>query len=290
MVNMNEKRKAALLKDRLLSLFDNILANLMIIGLGIAIPAIIGFFLKLEIQLILLIILIVGQIIGLILLSRIHRRLSTTKPDKNILVQGDKTTDIFLIDDFGLPHQIKDENTQQYFLDILGYKENEIPKISADRLKPIGESIISISKWRPPKTIEKEMSSIAQRSLWLSHKYIRKENGVKAISIDIRNDNDQVLLINSAKLGFSNSAPPLTISDISPKNRPGSLGLLECTLLFDSGTPNKALSPQETSRLDLFLKDNFSEEELSEIIGARFGFITMAGVFKDVNVSLFHEV
>lgn len=287
---MKEKKNAAFIQDRLLSLLDNILAYVVIIGLGIAIPAVIGFVLRLEIQVTLLIVVIIGQILGLLLLFRIQRKLSVAQSEKHILVQSDETSDFYLIDEFGLPHLIKDENTSLYFMEILSRKPSEVPRISASKLKPAGASITSIRDWRAPRTIESKMSSEAQHSLWLSHKYIRKVNDTKAISIDIRNDNDQVLQINSVKLAFSNTAPPLTLSDISPKNKPTSVGLLECTLLFEGGTSNKALSPQETSRLDLFLKESFSENELSEIIGAIFGYITMSGVFRDINVSLHHEV
>jgi len=83
---MQEKRKSNFIQERILSLFDNILAKAVIIGLGIAIPAIVGFILKLEIQLTLLIVLLVGQVLGLFLLFRIQKKLSNNKTEKSIIV------------------------------------------------------------------------------------------------------------------------------------------------------------------------------------------------------------
>ena len=104
---MQEKRKSNFIQERILSLFDNILAKAVIIGLGIAIPAIVGFILKLEIQLTLLIVLLVGQVLGLFLLFRIQKKLSNNKTEKSILVQNVETKGVYLIDDFGLPHLIR---------------------------------------------------------------------------------------------------------------------------------------------------------------------------------------
>ena len=281
---MKEKRKTAFLQNRLLSLFDNILAYIVIIGLGIVIPAIIGFILKIEIQLIFLIILFVGQMIGLALLFNIQKKLSGTKKEKQILVQSDETNDIYFIDDFGLPHPIKDENTQLYFLEILGYKSNEIPKISARGLKPMGANIISIRDWHPPRPLKDERSAEANKWLKILPKNVQVENSKKVISFNLRNDNsEQIIQINSARLVFNGDAP-LTIADISSINEPENVGLLACKLLFDGNSKNKALLPQKEYRAYLYTNRNELDSNIDQIIGSRFGYIEIRGLFRETEV------
>lgn len=284
-IDVKEKRTTNFIRERLLSLFDNIIAYVVLIGLGIAIPAIVGFVLKLEIQLILLIILLLGQVFGLFLLFGIQRKLSNTKTEKQIIVQNTDTSNFYLIDDFGLPHLINDDNTALYFIEILGYKPNEVPKVSASKLKPVGASIISIRDWRPPRTIQDNMSAEARESLKIMSKYVRAKSAKKVISFNLRNDNTQVIEINSARLVFDSDAP-ITVADISAKNEPKIEGLLGCKLLFDGKSKSKSLLPQKEYRLDLFLDRELSEKDMNRIITSRFGYIEVKGLFRDTEVYL----
>jgi len=287
---MSEKQKVEFFRDRILSIFDNVVWIAFVYLLSILIPIVGGLLLKIEIQVLLLIALLICQILGFVLLYSIRRKLSGNDKKNNHLVKNKDTGDLYLIDRFGLPHTINDKETSLYFMEIFGFSSDEIPSVSPESIKPLGAEITAIRRWKAPRTKEDEMSSEARGSFWVSHKYARNEGNTKIISVDVRNDNDQVVQIDSVKLVFMDSAPPLSISDISPKNKPTAVGLLQCKMLFKAETPSKALSPEEANRLDLFLKGDFSESEMTKLVGTRFGYLEVSGTFRDTHISFHIDV
>ena len=287
---MSEKQKNEFFRDRILSIFDNVVWIALVYLLSILIPVIGGLLLKIEIQILLLIALLFCQILGFVLLYSIRRNLSGNHKKNSHLVQNKDTGDLYLIDRFGLPHIINDKETSLYFMETFGYANDEIPLVTPESIKPLGAEITAIRRWKAPRTKEDEMSSEARGSFWVSHKYERNEGNTKIISVDIRNDNDQVIQIDSVKLVFLDSAPPLSISDISPKNKPTAVGLLQCKMLFKAETPSKALSPEEENRLDLYLKGDFSKSEMTKLVGTRFGYLEISGTFRDTRISFHIDV
>lgn len=287
---MSKKQNTSFFRDRILSIFDNVVWIALVYLLSILIPIVAGILLRVEIQVLLLIALLICQILGFILLYSIKSSLVGKNKKNNYLIQNKDTGDLYLVDRFGLPHIIADKDTSLYFIEALGFTIDEIPLVSPESLKPFGAEVKAMRQWKAPRTKEIEMSSEARGSFWVSHKYTRNEGNVKIISVDVRNDNDQVVQIDSVKLVFMDSAPPLSVSDISPKNKPSAVGLLQCKMLFKAETPSKALSPEEENRLDLFLKGNFSEGEMTKLVGTRFGYLEFSGTFRDTQISFMIDV
>lgn len=278
---MNKKNN--FFRERFLSLFDNLLWVVVLYALSILIPIV----LKLEFQTILLIVILVSQIVTLTFLYLSRKQISNQIPKYNYFIREEKDNEIYLIDRFGLPHPIKDKNTELYLLEIFGYVPNDVPTVSVNILSPVGSEIIGMRRWSPPITQESRLSFEAQNALVTPKKDITRGDDDKAIlSFDTRNKSEHVLQITSAKLIFDPDAP-LTAADISYKNSPINEGLLTCTLLFNGESESKRLSFGDQARLDLILDRKLSQTESSRIIGARLGYIEVTGSFQGISIS-FH--
>jgi hypothetical protein len=171
-------------------------------------------------------------------------------------------------------------------METLGYKQGELMRVPPETLRPLGSEVTAIRSWRRPWTEGDEISHEARRSLKMLKRYFRMEGDLRVLSFDVRNDGEQFIQINSAKLVFDMDAP-LAMLDISPKNKPMSAGLLTCTLLFNGESESRRLSPQEESRLDLILKRRLTKEESDVIQGVRLGYIEIAGIFRETEIE-FH--
>jgi len=279
-------KKSSFFRNRLLGIFDNLFASVILSVLVVVLPIVFAFILNLGTQVALLLALLFCQVLIIGLLLSIQRRVSKSTGKKEILVQSADTNIPHLLDRYGLPHPISDEDTAIYLMETLGYKQDELLKVPLETLRPLGSEVIAIRRWRRPRTIEDEMTAEARRSLKMLKKYFRTEDSLKVLSFDVRNDGEQYIQINSAKLVFDTDAP-LAILDISPKNKPISAGLLTCRLLFNGESESRRLSPQEESRLDLMLKRRLTKEESDVIQSTRLGYIEITGTFRDTEID-FH--
>jgi hypothetical protein len=282
----NSKTKPIFFRDRLLSFFDNLVFAGVMYGLSIVLPVILGVVLNLEIQVILLMLLLGGQVVAILLLFSVRRRLTYKTQRKDWLVRSTDSDTVYFIDRFGLPHPIEDDDTALYFMQVLGYRPDELTETPSSALRPSGAEVTAIHKWRRPRTVEDDMSHEARSLLKLSPKYVGTENSSKVLSFDVRNDSDHSIQINSARLVFDVDAP-LAIADISPQNKPTAVGLLTCVLLFNGESESKKLASQERSRLDLALRRSLTAAEATAITSARLGYIEIKGIYRDTQVT-FH--
>jgi hypothetical protein len=273
-------------RDRILNFLDNLAFTGIMYALSIVLPVVLGIVLKLEIQVILLMLLLGGQVIAILLLFSVQRKLTRKVQRKDQLIRNADTDAVYFIDRFGLPHPIGDERTVLYFMHVLGYRPDELAEAPSSALRPSGAEVTAIREWRMPRTVEDDMSHEARSLLKLSPKHIRTENGSKVLSFDVRNDSDHCIQIDSARLVFDADAP-LAITDISPKNKPTAVAMMSCVLLFNGESESKRLVSQEESRLDLALNRSLTAAEASAITSARFGYIEIKGIYRDTQVT-FH--
>jgi hypothetical protein len=274
-------------RDRFLSIFDNVITNFVVYFLSIAIPIIIGIFFHLGIQTTLLILVLIVQILISLMLFDVRKTFTERHTNKtSSLVKNIDNAQIYLVDQYQLPHPISDKDTALYFAAAFGYQLDEIPHVDNKFLKPVGTEITSLRNWHPPRTVEDEMSAEAQRSIRLMKKYIRSENGKKILSFCIRNNSDNNIQINTAKLVFDSDAP-MSVGDISSKNKPLVAGLLECSLMFGSNDESQSIPPQQERQADLYLKKSLMPEDGDALTSVRLGYIRVKGFYRDTQIE-FH--
>ena len=187
--------KAEFLQKRFWGLFDNLLAGVVLSVVALALPVVIGLILKLKFDTILLALLLIWQFFIFLSLLSIRRKLSSKSKRADQLVREADSNTIYLIDRFGLPHPINDEDTALYFMQMLGYEPDELPEVSPRKLKPTGAEVAGRREWSSPATIEDKMSAEARRTLKVLRKDIRTEDGSKILTFYVRNDSEHNLQI-----------------------------------------------------------------------------------------------
>lgn len=258
------------IKERLYGLIDNVLFW----GLTLLISIIIGILLRLELQVILLIIMLISQLIIFSFVFSIWRRIVGKTLIKDAIIRDEENNNLYLIDRDGLSHPIENDHTALYLKEILGYQNNDIPRAAIQTLRPFGAEVISIREWRPPQSEEDDVRYKLYRSIRLIKKYFRSIDNQETLSFVLRNDGEHTIQVISAKLRFELDAP-LSMTDISRKNKPSPLGLISCTLLFDGEIETKNISPQEDSILNLMLTRKITEEDTEIITSVRLGYIDL---------------
>jgi hypothetical protein len=95
--------KSSFISNRLLGVFDNLLASVILSVLVIVLPIVLAFFFNLGTQNTLLLVLLFCQVLIIGLLLSIQRKVSKPIVKKEILVQSADTNIPHLLDRFGLP-------------------------------------------------------------------------------------------------------------------------------------------------------------------------------------------
>jgi len=276
-------------RDRLLGVFDSLLAQSVLLGTALVGPLVLGFALGLEPGVIALVVLLVCQIALLALLVSVRRALVTDRVEHEPLVRAAGTDTILLVDRFGLPRPVSDRNTLLYLAEILGCQADDLPEVPHDTLKPVGPPVKSLRDWSPPRTVESAMSFEASRSLKFLRRTTRKDDGSTILSFHIRYDSPYPIQINSAKLVFVEGSP-VPEADISPAHSPITLGLPQCTLLFNGESQARVLSSQQQCLLELAILRDLSPEECERITTIKLGYIAFSGEFRDTQVVFHKEV
>jgi hypothetical protein len=233
--------------------------------------------------------LLVCQIVLVVLLLSIKRRLSPEPAKKDALVQDGTSAALYLTDRLGFRRPIPDAETAAYLSEILGYENEAIPTADAASSGPSGPAIRSVRHWQPIRTKESDFSFEASRSLRLLRKSVKRESGSSVLSFHLRNDSALPIRIDSAQLACESDAP-LRPADISPRNVPMTLGLMTCKLLFEGETAVKSLEAGAESTLELLLMRALSTEEAETLKTVHLGYIVFNGMFRDHPMSFHMQV
>jgi hypothetical protein len=233
--------------------------------------------------------LLVCQIVLVVLLLSIKRRLSPEPTMKEPLVQDGTSAALYLTDRFGFRRSVPDAETATYLTEILGYEGEDIPAVDAVSLRPSGAIVRSVRRWKPIHTKESHISFEASRSLRLLKKGVRSDERQSVLSFHVRNDSDVPMRIDSAQLTCEPDAP-LKAADISPRNVPTTLGLMTCRLLFEGETAVKDLTAGSQSSLELLLVRPLSVDEAETLKTVHLGYIAFNGMFREHPVTFHMQV
>jgi hypothetical protein len=275
------------LRDRLFGVLDNLLAQAGLIVIGFVGPLAVAIVLRVPPELTALMLLLMCQIVVVVLLLSLRRGLVAQPLRPDVLVEAAETHTIHLVDRFGLARPVDDPDTVLYLAEILGYQPGDLPEVPQDAVKRVGPRVKSMRDWNPPRTAESAMSFEASRSLKFLRRATRKDDGSTILSFHIRYDSPHRLQISSATLVFLEGSP-VPEADISPKHSPITLGLPQCTLLFDGESEARMLSSQHEYLLELTILRDLSPEERDRITTVKLGYIAFTGEFRDTQVR-FHK-
>ena len=280
--------KKNIVRDRLVSIFDNVAANIIVAGLFVIIPVGTSLLFNLGLFITLIITVITLQFITIIMVFLLIPKTVEEKQSVRLLARSSENDDIYIFDQYHLPHPIRDEKTRLYFKQVLGYQIDEIPLVSSQMLKPFGQEIIAIDDWELPRTPKDEKWHEAYRALKFERKYFESRNGINVLCFEFRWSNEYNFQIQSARLSFDTD-PPLTSRDIAPQNQPNHFGTFDCVLLFDGQSVSKILLPNQDFRLELLIKRNLTTDEQDRIKSRKIGMIIFNGVYREIEEKYYKD-
>jgi hypothetical protein len=270
-------------RRRIEGIFDNLAAQVIVGLAALTTPIVVGVLFDLGSVTTALIVMLVLQMIILALLLSVRMAVSRQRTTKEPLAQDAISGATYLIDRFGAPRRVSDDDTALYLAEALGYGGEDVPRVSPSALRPPGPEVKALRRWRRPRTKVDEIWAEASRSLKLLGKSVDTVDQYSTVRIKVRNDGDYHIEMVRVDL-IIDGAAPLLLADIAPEHKPQFVGYSTCTALFRGSTVSHRLAPEHDTTLEVRLERHLSQKESERIVSMQLGHVVLTCLLHDTKV------